>query len=303
MKLPRPLESEGELALGHIGRVRKWCGISGSLLKTTMVVQRCVSERLGVAVSWPSAIAHGCEIDAHDYVARHSMLPFSECVDSVNQSERLHAYGWPDSFHSSLLVAPMKRAVFCRRCVEGQLEQRPFGVWRRLDHLPYRFTCLEHDIPLLRARSSAAHAEDPAEILESGDWTPISAEASWLKSEAVQRLDSISEALLRAGVRWPRHLVWARLRQRARRRSIRLVENPDGELLSDAIWRTFPSSFLADRFPAFRSKVRGCPLSVLDMVLIKKHQVLSPYLSLILAVLYPSARRALHDLSIRFDPC
>ncbi|MFG6460105.1 hypothetical protein ACG04Q_00895 [Roseateles sp. DXS20W] len=256
-----------------------------------------MSDRLGVAMSWPSAVAHGCEIDAHDYVARHSMLPFSECVDSVNQPERIHAYGWPESFHNSLLAAPMKQAVFCRRCVEVQLEQRSFAVWRRLDHLPYRFRCAVHDIPLLRARSGGAHAEDPAAILESGDWVPIAAEAAWLESEAVQRLDSISEALLRAGIRWPRHRVWARLRQRARGRHIKLAKKSGGELLSDEICTTFPSSFLAHRFPSFRKKVRGLGIGAVDGVLYSKYQALSPHLSLALAVLYPSARSALRDLS------
>lgn len=285
----------------HLGRIQKWCGIPGSLERTTIVVQRSVSERLGVAVSWPTAIAHGCEIDAHDYVARHSMLPFSECVDSVNEPESLHAYGWPESYHRSLLAAPMKQAVFCRRCVEAQLEQRPFAVWRRLDHLPYRFRCAVHDIPLLRARRDAAHAEDPAAILESADWVPVAADAAWLESEAVQRLDSISEALLRTGVRWPRHRVWARLRQRARRQGIRLTASSRGECLSDEIWKTFPSSFLIDRFPSFRKKVRGRPIVAVDGVIFNKNQALSPYLSLSLAVLYRSAKTALRDLSTSFD--
>lgn len=301
MTLPRPLDSEGELALGHLGRVRKWCGISGSLEQAATAVQRRVSDRLGVAMSWPSAVAHGCEIDAHDYVARHSMLPFSECVDGVNHPERIHAYGWPESFHRSLLAAPMKQAVFCRRCVEAQLEQRTFAVWRRVDHLPYRFRCSVHDLPLLRARSGAAHAEDPAAILESGDWVPVAAEAAWLESEAVRRLDSMSEALLRAGVRWPRHRVWARLRQRARRQGIRLTENSRGAMLSDEILRTFPSTFLTDRFPSFRKKVRGRHLSAVDRVIYDKYQPISPHLSLALAVLYRSAKNALRDLSTSFD--
>ncbi|MDM4766664.1 hypothetical protein [Pelomonas sp. SE-A7] len=248
-------------------------------------------------MSWPSAIAHGCEIDAHDYVARHSMLPFSECVDSVNQPECIHAYGWPESFHGSLLAAPMKQAVFCRRCVEDQLEQRSFAVWRRLDHLPYRFRCAVHDIPLSRALNSGAHAEDPAVILESGRWVPVAAQAEWQESEAVQRLDSISEALLHAGVRWPRHRVWARLRQRAKRRALRLTQKSSGELLSDEICKTFPSSFLTDRFPSFRKKVRGRYIGAVDGVISDKYQALSPHLSLALAVLYPSAKSALRDLS------
>lgn len=295
--LPRPLDSEGELALGHLGRVRKWCGVAGSLAQTTIVVQRIVSERLGAAVSWPSAIAHGCGIDAQDYFAKHSMLPFDECVDSVNQPERVHVYGWPESFDRKLLAAPMKQAVFCRRCVKEQLDQRPFAVWRRLDHLPYRFRCAVHDIPLLRAHASAAHREDPATILESGDWEPVPAQVAWLESEAVQRLDSISEALLRTGVRWPRHRVWARLRQRASRCSIRVLEHSGGELLSDEICKAFPSGFLTDRFPSFRMKVRGRRIATVDGVLFHKYQPLSPYLSLVLAVLYPSAWSALRDLS------
>ena len=248
-------------------------------------------------MSWTSAIAHGCGIDAHDYVAKHSMLPFIECVDSVNQPERIHAYGWPESFHSNLLTAPMKQAMFCRRCVEEQLEQRPFAVWRRLDHLPYRFRCTVHDIPLLRALGGAPHAEDPAMILKSGDWAPVAAHATWLESEAVQRLDSISEALLRAGIRWPRHRVWARLRQRARRRHITLADKMGGDLLSDEIYKTFPSSFSNDRFPSFRKKARGRRISSVDGVLFNRYQALSPHLSLALAVLYPSAVCALRDLN------
>lgn len=295
--LPQPLESEGELTVGHIGRVRKWCGISGTLKKTTIVIQQSVSNHLGVPMSWPSAIAHGCGIDAHDYVAKHSMLPFNECVDNVNQPERVHAYGWPEAFHSNLLAAPMNQAVFCRRCVEEQLEERPFAVWRRLDHLPYRFRCAVHDVPLLRAHDSEAHTEDPAAILESGAWSAVPAQAEWLESAAVQRLDSTSEALLRSGVRWPRHRVWSRLRQRAGMRNITGSEKACGELLSDAICKAFPDSFLTDKFPSFRKKVPGRRIASVDGVISGRYQALSPYLSLAIAVLYRSGRSALNDFS------
>jgi hypothetical protein len=235
-------------------------------------------------------------MDTHDYVAKHSMLPFNECVDSVNEPGHPHVYGWPESFHRSLLSAPMKQAVFCRRCVKEQLDRRPFAVWRRLDHLPYRFRCAVHDIPLLRALGRDVHAEDPATILESGNWVAIPAQTAWLESGAVQRMDSISEGLLRAGVRWPRHRVCARLRQRAKRRAIRVTQRSDGALLSDEICQAFPASFLIDRFPRFRQKVKGSWSHAIDGAIGDKRVPISAHLALILAVLYPSALDALRDL-------
>ena len=42
MSLPLPLESEDELAIGHVGRLRKWCGA-----RTRDEVVKALRERVG----------------------------------------------------------------------------------------------------------------------------------------------------------------------------------------------------------------------------------------------------------------
>jgi len=283
--------------LGHIGRIRRWCGIPGTLRRTTSVIEKSVSERLGVSVNWASAIARGCDIDTNRYIARHSMLPFSACVGVANRPDILPVCKWPESLHGSLLSAPLKQAIFCRRCVEEQLARRPFAVWRRFDHLPFRFRCDVHDLPLLRALASDAHTQDPSMVLSSGDWTALAAPTDWVKSKAIRLLDEISMALLHAGIRWPGHRVSVGLRRRARLRNIRFANQLRGPLLSDQIYGAFPSSFLTATFPSFQKKVYGRSLASIDGLVFDRPSALSRHLCLALAVLHPSASSALRDLN------
>jgi hypothetical protein len=292
VSLPLPLLCEDEISLGHIERLRRWTGATSvdGLLRIMRADRRSATGQDSAL----HTVAKACGISIGDYLSACSMLPFSCFLVSEDAVLGRATPSWsPKVVHALWKVLPSGVARFCHRCVEEQLAERPYAVWRRRDQLPGRSYCRKHEVKL--------HVCDPKAMLESGpdgfrdsrdvDIRPAASELE--PSGPVSRFSDITGQMLSAGRSWPARSVRSRLIQRGLDSGFRATASGAGPLLSDAVFDCLPRSFVADVLPFSDRKRAGEYMPIIDSTVSRSGNAPTPVaVALALTVLFDDAQSA-----------
>lgn len=298
MTLPLPLESEDELAIGHIGRLRRWCGAS-----TRDELVRAMRERVGSrgtqAMPGLHAVAKACGLRVNLYVARHSMLPFTCFL--VNESHELQRFvpGWSDRVVNAIgYVTPLKLPIFCGRCAVEQRDRLTYSTWRRALQLPGQLRCPKHGCALLHAPDAESFMHQPSDLLASNRYAQVP-ERTWADDHpAVVRYVACAKAMLDTCRSWPTDRVQACLSRRAEALGLRTRLTESSTLLSDLALDTFPTAFLEEQLQLSTGSSSGGVVQAIDNCIVQTFfNPTSPATAIAMSLLYSSPDEAISEFT------
>ena len=303
MPLPLPLEGEDELAIGHIGRLRRWCGA-----RTRDELVKALRERVGDRGNdgMPAlhVVATACGLQPDQYVGRHSMLPFTCFLVSEIPSLGRSAPRWSNTVVNAIgYLTPTGRPTFCGSCAVEQRERRTYSTWNRALQLPGKLRCPRHGAPLLQALEAESFMEQPSDVFASSRYVELPAR-TWADDDpAVVNFAACTQGMLATCRSWPAVPVRARLSHRAELLGLRTSRAGSLPLLSDLAFDKFPSAFLEELFPLSSGKVSGVTVPTIDYAASNRGNAPTGVaIALAMSILYPSSQEALDDLIARASP-
>lgn len=292
VSLPLPLLSEDEISLSHIGRLCMWTG--GTSVDRLLKVLRADSESAAERESALHTVAKACGISIRDYLSSCSMLPFTCFLVSDDPILGRETPSWsPKVVKIMGRVLPAGVARFCPQCVEEQLAERPYAVWRRRDQLPGQSYCRRHAVKLHVCAPKAMLESGPDGFRDSRDVDIHTATSELEPSGTVSRFNDITGQMLSAGRSWPARSVRSRLIQRGLDSGFRATARGAGPLLSDAVFDCLPRPFVADVLPFSDRKRAGKYMPILDSTVSRSGNAPTPVaVALALTVLFDNAQLA-----------
>jgi len=303
--LPLPLESADELALGHVGRLGKWCGA-----KSRNEVFEALRERIGIRGTGVTpalhAVAIACGIQPDQYVGRHSMLPFTCFLVSANLTLGRCAPRWSDPVVSKIgCLTPLGLPTFCARCALEQRDRFAYSTWVRTFQLPGTLRCSQHESPLLQAPDAESFMKQPSDVYASGRYLTLPARKWSYDHPAIVKFAACAREMLATSRSWPGDLVRRRLSQRAELVGLRTSRVGSSPLLSDQAFDTFPIGFLEEFFPVPTQRTGGLFVPAIDCASIRTSNAPTGVaIALAMSLLYSSPREALNALTLasQLDP-
>lgn len=159
-----------EIALSHALRLQRINGLAhhGALFKLLRSRFSIAVRPSGGGYSPPDGtrtelLARLVGLDLRRYVVGHSFVPFN-LGTSCNVSGALSA----SELDVSGCRTPRRDLIFCRACVQEDLDSRGFSFWRRRHQFLGALRCRLHQCPLWRVQRARHHVTSlPSECLDA----------------------------------------------------------------------------------------------------------------------------------------
>ncbi len=298
--LPLP----NEFSSGHLGRIIKING--GKTLKapSLALLGHLYSQAHGDKQPSPiHALAYLAGMETAAYARSHTLLPFQSFAFEKDADGS--TMNWRIAhFRRFGLSAINPRAGVCPECIRDDHERHGFSYWHREHQVVGVSLCAHHGSPLRFVPSDGILFEPPEEAISRA--ISIENDLGRLRSDsAVSRYHDIVQRMLNKGA--PASLYRARDHIAARAKSLGLSWckiSKEERLVSDAVFRTFPRTWLTDIFPNSSTKRMGHQSGVFDNVVRKSsvNRFSAAALAVVLATLFESAEDALDTICSRHPP-
>lgn len=284
-----PMPQADELSIGQVGRMRLATGRSSSPVCIAAIRRSAGLTDSGMSIV--ELLAQTSGIDIATYAAQHSMLPVTAIA--YDQSKGENECAWSRSIlRYKGMTTPRPNAYLCLSCVATDMSRKSYSYWRRQHQLPGAHFCLEHNEPLRFVEGKQAFDKQPAHVLELSIQSPLARDSDALTSKAVERFQSIGQALLVTTLNVRERQLRQALASRAASKGIRVWTNGTLPLLSDVAAGMFPMAWLADVLPGAETKMMGEYFSALDNAVRPTATTTGTAYCMAMAIMFDSAKQA-----------